>query len=774
MVNDLRVNDDTGTDDQESPAIDMNKYGQTVVCWEDLRSGNSRIYFQLFGSKGFAAQNNIEVSPVSGTVLQRDPDVAMNDLGHFVVVWADDHSGDFDIYAQMYAANATPIGSSFKVNDDVTDNAQIYPAIDMDGEGNFVICWTDYRDGTADIFAQRYGSDGTPLESNFMVNNAASYSRYVPDISMKEDGSFIIAWEDGRNALVYYIYARRYNSNGVALGDDFQVNLDLIGEKNHQYPTIAIQDDGKFMICYIIQGLVYALYAHLYDSDGSSLIDYFQIPEGGTSFNHIRPSVSAHPNGGFSVVWSSDANGTWDIYVKNYNNAGAPLGASSHVSDISGDQTHPVLAIDDRGVGITVWEDTRNTDKDIYGFGLGPLAPLNPTAGSGFAGIVPLSWDHIYAYSAIDVYKIYRGTTSGGPYDPLVDVDLSLRGALGRQMRDYIDTDVTNGATYFYKISAVVSGVESQRSIEVSATPSDEGYGITSGWSGTSPTIDGQISAHEWSDATALNIANPNAPEAITLYVKNNADHLYLAIDDPNDDTVDPGNLLGIIFDEDNNNLWDFSGPSGEGLITINNASVFFTGYWGTYPNSLGADVPIPATGVTKAILAASGNVQYEASFMLTNSPINASQGETIGIAIMLDDPTNFHPYHYGYAAEWPAGALWDAAMPLGDLTLATGGTNVSDRNANGTPSDFFLSQNYPNPFNPKTTIRYQLPITSHVELSIYSVLGKKLTTLVSEKQSAGSYEVEWDAREFASGVFIYQLETDKGVLLTKKLVLLK
>ena len=86
----------------------------------------------------------------------------------------------------------------------------------------------------------------------------------------------------------------------------------------------------------------------------------------------------------------------------------------------------------------------------------------------------------------------------------------------------------------------------------------------------------------------------------------------------------------------------------------------------------------------------------------------------------------------------------------------------------------FNLSQNYPNPFNPTTTINYQLPVANHVELSIYNILGQKVATLVNKTQTAGSYKVEWDASNFASGIYWYRLETDKGFVQTHKLVLLK
>jgi flagellar hook assembly protein FlgD len=60
------------------------------------------------------------------------------------------------------------------------------------------------------------------------------------------------------------------------------------------------------------------------------------------------------------------------------------------------------------------------------------------------------------------------------------------------------------------------------------------------------------------------------------------------------------------------------------------------------------------------------------------------------------------------------------------------------------------------------TAISYQLPAFSQVELSIYNLLGQKVATLVSEKQPAGVYEVQWDASGFSSGVYFYQLTTNK------------
>ena len=92
----------------------------------------------------------------------------------------------------------------------------------------------------------------------------------------------------------------------------------------------------------------------------------------------------------------------------------------------------------------------------------------------------------------------------------------------------------------------------------------------------------------------------------------------------------------------------------------------------------------------------------------------------------------------------------------------------------NTVPQEVSLLQNYPNPFNPSTTITYHVPKLSNIELSIYNLLGQKVATLVSEKQHAGQYQVQWDATGFAGGIYFYRLVTDTGFSQARKLLYLK
>ncbi len=86
---------------------------------------------------------------------------------------------------------------------------------------------------------------------------------------------------------------------------------------------------------------------------------------------------------------------------------------------------------------------------------------------------------------------------------------------------------------------------------------------------------------------------------------------------------------------------------------------------------------------------------------------------------------------------------------------------------------DFHLSQNYPNPFNPITKISWQSSVGSHQTLKIYDMLGNGIATLVDEYKPAGNYEVEWNASNYPSGVYFYQLSTEKFIE-TKKMIVIK
>ena len=88
-------------------------------------------------------------------------------------------------------------------------------------------------------------------------------------------------------------------------------------------------------------------------------------------------------------------------------------------------------------------------------------------------------------------------------------------------------------------------------------------------------------------------------------------------------------------------------------------------------------------------------------------------------------------------------------------------------------PDEFELSQNYPNPFNPSTLIKYSIPESGFIKLSVYNLIGEEVSVLVNETLSAGYYNIAFNAANLPSGIYFYRLQT-LNFTKTKKMILLK
>ncbi|NWF50916.1 MAG: T9SS type A sorting domain-containing protein [Ignavibacteriaceae bacterium] len=115
---------------------------------------------------------------------------------------------------------------------------------------------------------------------------------------------------------------------------------------------------------------------------------------------------------------------------------------------------------------------------------------------------------------------------------------------------------------------------------------------------------------------------------------------------------------------------------------------------------------------------------------------------------------------------------LFAAIENLGVYRTTSPITSVED-NRSTSLSDYSLQQNYPNPFNPSTSIQYSIGSSQFVTLKVFDVLGKEVATLVNEEKPAGSHQVTFDARELASGIYLYRLSANSFTE-TKKLILIK
>jgi hypothetical protein len=116
---------------------------------------------------------------------------------------------------------------------------------------------------------------------------------------------------------------------------------------------------------------------------------------------------------------------------------------------------------------------------------------------------------------------------------------------------------------------------------------------------------------------------------------------------------------------------------------------------------------------------------------------------------------------------------LGNSVLYVDNLSFDTLLTSISKDRTDEIPGEYELRQNFPNPFNPSTVISYQLHAAGQVILKVYNVLGREVKTLVSERQTAGSHHVTFNAGSLPSGVYFYRIQAG-DYHDAKKLILLK
>ncbi len=136
--------------------------------------------------------------------------------------------------------------------------------------------------------------------------------------------------------------------------------------------------------------------------------------------------------------------------------------------------------------------------------------------------------------------------------------------------------------------------------------------------------------------------------------------------------------------------------------------------------------------------------------------------------------------FGYGNACGAYATCIYNDKLVCGGI-FSSPGSNVAQwdglltgvNSNNEIPAEFKLSQNYPNPFNPATKIGFQLPKSGVVKLIIYDILGKEIQTIVNRQFQPGTYEADFDGRNYSSGIYFYRLESGSFTE-TKKMLMVK
>ena len=305
--------------------------------------------------------------------VQKLPSLSSDADGDFVVVWQSYHDGSgAGVFGQRFSSAGVAQAVEFQVNTHFTTH-QFDAAVAADADGDFVVVWTSRdQDGGAfyGVFAQRFSSTGGLVGVEFHVNSYTLGNQIFPTIATDADGDFVVAWTSaGQDGAGYAVFARRFSSDGVSQALEFQVSAHTISDQAH--PWADSEGDGDFIVVWTSRqqdGEGYGVFAQRFSSAGTTQAGEFQVNTYTGSYQSY-PSVALTPDGGFVVAWQSygQAGSGWDIFARPFSSAGGPLASEFQVNLRTQDyQRRPVLATDADAGFVIVWQ-SNNQDGDGHG-----------------------------------------------------------------------------------------------------------------------------------------------------------------------------------------------------------------------------------------------------------------------------------------------------------------------------------------------------------------------------------------------------------------------
>ena len=311
--------------DQEEQKMIPDNAGGTITTWTDNRSGNYDVYAQRIDANGNTLWTVNGVVVCNDTNYQTLQSITSDSNNGAIIAWTDRRNGTDDIYAQRIDNNGNTLWATNGVAISISSGSQMDTDIVSDSMGGAIITWTDNRSGNGDIYTQRIDNNGNTLwATNGVAVCTATGNQRNTDIVSDSMGGAIITWTDNRSGNGD-IYAQRIDNNGNTLWATNGVAVcNNITEQNF--------DEQNFPL----------------------------------GFNN---NMVADDSGGAIIAWYDYRNDTQgDIYAQRIDANGNTLWTVNGVAVCSatGSQFDLSIASDNNDGAIITWNDRRSGNYDIY------------------------------------------------------------------------------------------------------------------------------------------------------------------------------------------------------------------------------------------------------------------------------------------------------------------------------------------------------------------------------------------------------------------------
>jgi hypothetical protein len=426
----LHVNTYT-TFSQIGPSLASDGAGNFIVAWHQLSPfANLARRFDAAGApRGGEFRAN---TYTTGLVIL--PRVASAADGSFVVAWSGrpGYTTANDVIARRFDAQGSPVGAEFRVNA-YTTNHQMVSAVASDGSGRFVVVWSSLgqQDSDWDVYAQRYDAQGSPLGGEFRVNTNTPSTQWYGAAASDAEGNFVVTWFSVQDGSGFGVYAQRYDATGAPRGSEFRVNTYTIDQQ--AFPSVASDRAGNLVVVwnsYLQDGSHWGAFGQRYDATGTPRGGEFRV-NSYTSGVQQYPVVASDAAGNFVVAWSSVHDGSaTGVFAQRFDASGAARGAEFRVNTYTtGSQYHPAVVADSSGNFVITWAafpgngDFRGIFAQRFG-GLQPVALDVDTTGNnvfepGESVDMRPTWRNVNGLA-----QAFGGTLTGmgGPAGPVYSI----------------------------------------------------------------------------------------------------------------------------------------------------------------------------------------------------------------------------------------------------------------------------------------------------------------------------------------------------------------
>lgn len=313
-----RVINDTRDKSNINVSNSYDSLGNMSFVWQIYdkdSAGTSGIYFKRIGNDDLVNQTGIDElvnTTISGD--QMNPQIKMADDKKLSIVWEGNGSGDSDgIFYRRYAPSGNFIddvdaSEVLLVDGGGVSSIQSKPSLGMDrSTGDFVVSWTDERNGDKDIyFTKVQMSTGSSL-SNLQVMELDGFNQFDSSVAVNSSGNFVITWVDDTNGT-NDIYARKFNNLGNFIGPAFKVNT--IDSASQEKPSVDIDSSGNFVITWVDNsGTDPDIKAQMFNNTGTKIGDEIFVSDF-SSGNQLNPKVKIEEDKSFTIMWNGQVSGT--------------------------------------------------------------------------------------------------------------------------------------------------------------------------------------------------------------------------------------------------------------------------------------------------------------------------------------------------------------------------------------------------------------------------------------------------------------------------------